>query len=184
TYASARPPVAGPTPKSAKGSISGAEGGAAAAGAADVGVTELEAGPLDALHVVDLRAVQVLEAQGIHVELDAVRLEVLVHLRGLVFEVEIVLEAGAAASHDAEPEALSLQALRARNFLDLAGRERGDRNHGGNIGRTTRLCQPDWRFEQGAERVGDFGGRDGARPAPWLDTGCLKRPPRVVRSPG
>ena len=90
----------------------GREGGAAPAGALHVRVAELEAGAVEALDVVDLRPVQVLVAQGIDVELDALVLERLVEVGRLVLEVEVVREARAAAADDAEAQALARPAPR------------------------------------------------------------------------
>src|SRR5579883_1549989 len=84
------------------------DGGAAAAGAFGVRVVELEPGPVQPLDVVDLRTLEVLEAQRIDVELDAVRLELLVELADLVLEVEIVGEAGAAAADHAQTQPLPI----------------------------------------------------------------------------
>src|SRR3954468_22544468 len=76
-----------------------AEGGAAAAGRDDVRVVDLEAGALQALDVVDDRAVDVREARAVDQQAEPVILEDLVAL-ALGVEGERVLEAGAApAAH-------------------------------------------------------------------------------------
>src|SRR5262249_50212144 len=63
----------------------------AAAGRCDVWVSELEARAVRALDVVDLRLVEVLEAQRVDVQGHPVRLEALVEIRRLVLEIEVVL---------------------------------------------------------------------------------------------
>src|SRR4051794_15628954 len=73
------------------------EGGATPARGDHVRVVHLEAGPHQALRVVDRRAVHVLEALAVDEDPDALVLEDLVALARLV-ESELVLEAGAAAA--------------------------------------------------------------------------------------
>src|SRR5580692_6950179 len=103
--------------------------GAAAAATLDVRVVELETRPVLALDEVDLGRLEVLKAQGVDVELYAVRLELLVHFSDLVLEVEIVGKARAAPAYDAEAETLALQALSGGNVLDFRSGFFGDRDH-------------------------------------------------------
>src|SRR5512132_1028409 len=102
---------------------------AAAARALHVGVAELEAGAVEALDVVDLGPLQVLVAERIDEELDALVLERLVHVGGLVLEVQVVREASATAADDAEPQALAAEILGAGNLVNLLGRLFCDRDH-------------------------------------------------------
>src|ERR1700686_5829523 len=75
-----------------------AEGAAAAAGALDVGVVELEAGAFEGLDVVDFHA---LKGHGAHLvdgNLQAVEIHDLIGIVGLVFKRPVVLESGASAT--------------------------------------------------------------------------------------
>src|SRR5262249_23090527 len=105
------------------------ERGPAAAGALDVRVAELEAGAVEALYVVDLGPVEVLVAERVDVELDALVLERLVELGRLVLEVEVVGEAGAPSADDAQAQPLAREVLGGGDFQDLLGRLLRDRDH-------------------------------------------------------
>src|SRR5262249_3575571 len=94
-----------------------------------VRVAELEAGAVEALDVVDLGPVEVLEAQRVDVELDALVLERLVELGRLVLEVEVVGEARAAAADDTQPQALPQELLCDGDLLDLLCRLLRDGDH-------------------------------------------------------
>ena len=95
------------------------EGGAAAAGGDDIRVVHLEAGALEALDVVDLRAEDELHAGLVDDHRNAVDLEdVVVLLRPI--EGERVLEAGAAAAADRDAQGLIFRSLlRAQQLSDL-----------------------------------------------------------------
>ena len=60
----------------------------------------MEAAELERLDVIDLGAIEVGDAHGIHEELDALGLEDLVALPGLGLEVHVVGQTGATASDD------------------------------------------------------------------------------------
>jgi len=95
------------------------EGGAAAAGGDDVRVVDLKAGALEAFDVVDLGAEDELHADLVDDDRDAVDLEYVVVLLGAV-EGEGVLEAGAAAAADGNPQGLALGVvLAAEELADL-----------------------------------------------------------------
>src|SRR5688500_15596355 len=81
--------------------------------------------------VVDLRAVQVLKAERVDVEVDAVRLEAFVHVGRLVLEVKIVGEPGAPTPNHAKPETLALQSLGISDFFYFLGGFLGDGYHRG-----------------------------------------------------
>ena len=91
----------------------------AAAGAADVRVSELEAGTMGTIDEIDLRSIEVLKTQRIDEEIDAVRLEPLVQVGGCLLEIQVILKPRAAPANDAEPQTLPKQALRSGNFLNL-----------------------------------------------------------------
>src|SRR3954451_3775319 len=99
-----------------------AEGGAAAAGRDDVRVVDLEAGALQALDVVDDRALDVGQARPVDEDAQAVILEHLVAV-ALGVERERVLEAGAAtAAHaDAQAGGPDVGTLGGQELLDLLG---------------------------------------------------------------
>ena len=82
------------------------------------------------LYVVHLGAVEVLEAERIDEHLDAVRLEALVHVSRLIFEVEVVLESGAAAANDSKSQSLASKTFGACNFLYFFCRDGSHGNHG------------------------------------------------------
>src|SRR3970040_2630182 len=81
------------------------EGRPTAAAALRVGFLQAEAGPLQAVDVVERRPGEVEVALRVHEDLGAVGLKDLVGRLGLV-ELELVGEAGAAATHDADAETL------------------------------------------------------------------------------
>src|SRR5580700_898690 len=155
----------------------------AAAAALDVRVIELEARSVLALDEVDLGRLEILKAQGVDVELYAVRLELLVHLADLVFEVEVVAEPCASPSDDAKPKPLSFEVLGGSDVLDLGGSLLGDRNHlPASIGSlqaprqapSPRLCftQPPPRISSNAppsHATRKLPGPDGASPAKPAD---------------
>ena len=105
---------------------SGLERRAAAAGARDVRIAELEPGAVGAFDVVDLRSVQVLVAEGIDEQLYAVSFEQLVEIRGFVLEVQVVLETGAATTDHAEAEALTFEAFRPGDLFNFVCGQRCD----------------------------------------------------------
>ena len=86
----------------ARGALPGteldAEGTAAAAGALHVGIVELESRTLNRLDVLDLNSVQVHGTHLVHRNLQTVKLENLVRIRGLVLKRHVVLETRAAAA--------------------------------------------------------------------------------------
>src|SRR5262245_39710431 len=86
------------------------EGMAAAAGGRGVGVLDGEAAAHEVFLVVDLSALEVAQAHGVHDHLYAVRLEDLVPVRHLV-QHHSVAETGAASALDVDPEAALREAL-------------------------------------------------------------------------
>src|SRR5690606_8272307 len=111
---------------------------------------------------------EVLEAQRIDVELDALGLELLVHVRRLVLEVEVVREPGASSADDAKAEALVREVLGLGDLLDLRRGPVRDRDHAWTIGRILSACQVGRRTARLARslspppgRVGRGGGRPG-----------------------
>src|SRR3954470_6723556 len=106
------------------------ERGAAAAGRDHVRVVDLEAGALEALDVVDDRALDVRQARTIDEQPQAVVLEDLVVVAPAV-EGQGVLEAGAAAAADADAQSGGghVRALRGQELLDLLGASVGEGDH-------------------------------------------------------
>src|SRR5574341_162190 len=104
------------------------EGGPTAAAALRVGVLQAEAGPLQAVDVVELRPGKVEVALRVHEDLGAVGLEDLVGRLGLV-ELKLVREAGAAAAHDADAEALLGLRLGLQEIGQLGSGRLGERDH-------------------------------------------------------
>src|SRR5579864_7449069 len=102
------------------------EGVAAAAGGDGVRVVDLEPGLLDRLEVVDARAAQVRGAERVDDDRHALAVEGEIALLGSVVEAEAVLEAGAAAALDRDPEDGDVRLLRHQR-ADLLGRRRGQR---------------------------------------------------------
>ena len=79
------------------------EGVPAAARCRDVRVVDRETG-LKALHPIDLRACQVRRAERVDHDVDAVHVELVVALGRSPIEAERVLEAGAAAALNGDPQ--------------------------------------------------------------------------------
>src|SRR5262245_51652238 len=75
---------------------------AATAAAGRVRIVELEPRSVDAFDVVDLRILEVLEAQRIDVELHSIGLELLVDVGDLILEVEVVGEPRASTADDTQ----------------------------------------------------------------------------------
>src|SRR5262249_10261003 len=82
----------------------GLEGVAAAAGALDLRVLHREPGAIEAVHVVDLGARDVLDALGIDEDADPVRLVDQVAVLLGVLPAQLVGETRTAAAHDPEPQ--------------------------------------------------------------------------------
>src|SRR5205814_8812355 len=104
------------------------EGVPAAARCGDVGIVDREAG-LKALHPIDLRACQVRRAERVDHDVDAVHVELVVALGRSPIEAERVLEAGAAAALNGDPQnrRLALRLL-GHQLADLVRRARGERD--------------------------------------------------------
>src|SRR5258707_8274240 len=75
-----------------------AEGTAAAAGALHVGIIELESRAFNRLDVIDFDSVQIHGAHLVNGNLQTIKLENLVRIRGRVLKRHVVLETGAAAT--------------------------------------------------------------------------------------
>src|SRR5580704_16796688 len=102
---------------------------AAAAGRLHVRIVELEAGALQALDVVDLRAREIHQAHLVDDALDACGHDLAIDLGGLV-EVEVVREAGAAAADHAETERhAALDPFGIADLVDLRRSSRSDEEH-------------------------------------------------------
>src|SRR6266851_764234 len=93
-----------------------AEGTAAAAGALHVGIVEFESRTFERLDVIDLNPVQI---HGTH----------LVGIGGLGFKRHVVLETGAAATHDSHSQSDRRRVLHAHDFLYLGTRNGRQINH-------------------------------------------------------
>src|SRR6185436_1949917 len=120
-----------PPPPPVRRTGSGLEGVPAAAAALGVGIVDREAGAVQAVDVVDLRAAHVLHAVGVDVDLDAAGLDHLVAFLRRVLPPELVREARAAAPDHAEPQPpLGLALLQAERF-DLLGGGFRQRDHSG-----------------------------------------------------
>src|SRR6185437_5155613 len=100
---------------------------AAAARGDGVRVLDLEPRLLDRLEVVDLRTHQVGRAEGIHDDLDALALELVIPLLGAAVEAEPVLEAGAATALDRDSQHRDVL-LRGHEAADLHRRRRRQRD--------------------------------------------------------
>ena len=97
-----------------------AEGGAAAAGALDVGIVELEAGAFEGLDVIDGDAVEVHFAHLVDEDFEAVEfVDVVGAFVDLAFEGHVITEAGAAASDDGDAQARGDGVLLRDDFLDF-----------------------------------------------------------------
>src|SRR5512133_1242021 len=94
------------------------EGVPATARRGDVRVVDREAG-LEALDPIDLRACQVRRAERVDYDVDAVHVELVVALGRPAVEAERVLEAGAAATLNGDPQ-------NCRLALRLLGHQRAD----------------------------------------------------------
>src|SRR5437667_11998309 len=106
------------------------EGMAAPAGGGGVGVLDREAAAHQVFLVVDLGALEVAQAHGVHDDLDAFRLEDLVAL-GLLVEDHAVGEAGAPPALDVDAKAArgDVGLLLLQDPLDLFGRRVGEVDH-------------------------------------------------------
>src|SRR6185369_8979720 len=116
--------------RSASALAAGVERVAAAAGGGGVGVLDREAAAHQVFLVVDLGALEVAQAHGIHDDLDTFLLEDLVALGGLV-EHHPVGKARAAAALDVDPQAALGDAglLLLEDALDLLRGRVGDVDH-------------------------------------------------------
>ena len=98
-----------------------AEGAAAAAGALDVGIIELEAGTFESFDVIDFHAIEIHGAHLVDSDLEAVEVHDFVGLVGLIFKRHVILETGAAAADDGDAQGDRDGVLHAHDFLDLSG---------------------------------------------------------------
>src|SRR5712664_3996267 len=96
-----------------------AERAAAAAGALDVGIIELESRAFNRLNVIDLDSVQIHGAHLVDGNLQTIKLENLVRIRGRVLKRHVVLETGASATDHSHAQRNGHRALHAHDFLDL-----------------------------------------------------------------
>jgi len=95
-----------------------AEGAAAAAGALDVRVVELEARTFDCLDVVNLHAVEIHFAHLIYENFQAIEfINVVAILIDLVLESHVVAETRATAAHDSDTQAGGRGILLRQDFL-------------------------------------------------------------------
>src|SRR6202035_741386 len=99
-----------------------AEGTAAAAGALNIGIVELESRTFERLDVVDLNPVQIHGTHLVDRDLQPIEFKNLVRIAGLVFKCHVVLETGAAATNHGHTESSRHWALHAHDFLDLGTR--------------------------------------------------------------
>src|SRR5437660_9811707 len=95
------------------------EGAAAAAGALDVGIIELKSRAFNRLNVIDFDSVQIHGTHLVNGDLQAIKLENLVRIAGLVFKRHVVLETGAAAANYSHAQRDRYWALHAHDFLHL-----------------------------------------------------------------
>src|SRR4029077_13529205 len=98
-----------------------AEGAAAAAGALDVRVVELETGAFDGFDVVDFHALKVHGAHLVDGNLQAVEIHDFIGVVGLVFECHVVLETGAAATDNSNTQSHRYRGLHGHDFLHFYG---------------------------------------------------------------
>src|SRR6476619_5591828 len=103
-----------------------AEGVAAGARAARVGVVDREALLLDGVGEVDRRAEEVRGAHPVDDDLDTVEVGDEVTVEGALVEVELVDQSRAAAGLDADAQSEVVTALLLEEALDLAGGEAGE----------------------------------------------------------
>src|SRR5260370_16794618 len=96
-----------------------AEGAAAAAGALDVGIIELESRAFNRLDVIDFDSVQIHGAHLVDGNLQTIKLENLVCIRGRVLKRHVVLETGASATDNSHPYHDRYRPLPTHASLDL-----------------------------------------------------------------
>src|SRR5688500_17499821 len=107
----------------------GRKGASAAAAAACVRVLEREAGAHHRGDIIDLDAIEVLTAERIHEQLDAVGLQDLIVILRLVFNVQSVLKTGATAGQNCDAKACAIRGTLVGNeLLHLSDRSGGDRD--------------------------------------------------------
>src|SRR5580700_6786210 len=106
-----------------------AEGAAAAAGALDVGVVELEAGAFEGLDVVDFHSLKVHGAHLVDGNLQAVEIHDFIGVVGLVFKRHVVLKTGAAATDDSDTQRHRHRRLHGHDFLHFYGGSGREINH-------------------------------------------------------
>src|SRR6476660_7839570 len=112
-----------------------AEGVAAGAGAARVGVVDREALLLDGVGEVDRRAVEVGSAHPVDDDLNPVEVANQVTVEGALVEVELVDQTGAAAGLHAHAQAQVVATLLLEQALDLRGGDVGEDDAvGGSLG--------------------------------------------------
>src|SRR5579863_10375855 len=98
-----------------------AEGGAAAAGALDVRIIELEAGAFDGFDVVNGDAVEIHFAHLVDEDFKAVEfVDIIAGFVYLIFEGHVITEAGAAASDDSDAQARGNGVLLRDDFFDFS----------------------------------------------------------------
>src|SRR5690606_24601518 len=102
------------------------EAASAAAGRLGVGVADSELRAVQAFNVVDRRAHQVLQAQRVHQQDDAVGVDGQVVLALLFVELEAVLAARAAATLDVHAQLQRRVAFLGDQLADLGGRGGGE----------------------------------------------------------
>ena len=106
-----------------------AEGTAAAAGALHVGIVEFESRTFQRLDVIDLNSVQIHGTHLVDGNLETIELKHLVRIGGLGFKRHVVLETGAAATHDSHSQSDRRRVLHAHDFLYLGTRNGRQINH-------------------------------------------------------
>src|SRR5271157_694496 len=106
-----------------------AEGAAAAAGALDVGVVELEAGTFEGFDVVNFHALEIHRTHLVHGDFQAVEIDDFVGIVGLVFKCHVVLETGTSAANNGNPQSNRHRGLHGHDFLDLSSGNRRQINH-------------------------------------------------------
>src|SRR2546425_10224257 len=99
-----------------------AEGAAAAAGALHMRVVELEPRTFKRLDVVNLHSVQIHRAHLVHGNLQAVELEHVIRLIGLILEGHVILESRASPAHNRDAQRRRHRVLQIHDFLDLCSR--------------------------------------------------------------
>lgn len=102
-----------------------AEGGAAAAGALDVGIVELESGAFDGFDIVDGDAVEIHLAHLVDKDFQAVKfIDVVAAFIDLVLKSHVITEAGASASDDSDAQARRHRRLLRDNLFDFGDGDR------------------------------------------------------------